>query len=38
MSKVKCFACKMGHYAGQCPKRKKSGGTPTTTDEEEFQA
>ena len=24
MSKVKCFAChKMGHYAGQCPNRKK---------------
>ncbi len=23
MSKVKCFAChKMGHYAGQCPKKK----------------
>ena len=24
MSKVKCFAChKFGHYAGQCPNRKK---------------
>ena len=24
MSKVKCFVCeKMGHYAGQCPNRKK---------------
>ena len=24
MSKVKCFACqKMGHYAGQCPNKKK---------------
>jgi hypothetical protein len=40
MSKVKCFACKkMGHYAGQCPNRKKkSGGTAATVDEEEFQA
>jgi hypothetical protein len=38
MSKVKCFACKkMGHYVGQCPNRKKPGGTATTTDEEEFQ-
>jgi hypothetical protein len=28
MSKVKCFSCKrMGHYAGQCPNRKKQGGT-----------
>ena len=24
MSKVKCFACqKFGHYAGQCPNKKK---------------
>ena len=36
MSKVKCFVCKkLGHYAGQCPNRKKRlGGTTTTTDEE----
>jgi hypothetical protein len=29
MSKVKCFVCKkFGHYAGQCPNRKKKkGGT-----------
>jgi hypothetical protein len=27
VSKVKCFAChKFGHYAGQCPHRKKGGG------------
>jgi len=40
MSKVKCFSCKrMGHYAGQCPNRKKKlGGTSTTIDEAEFQA
>jgi hypothetical protein len=26
MSKVKCFTChKFGHYAGQCPHRKKEG-------------
>jgi hypothetical protein len=38
MSKVRCFACnQMGHYAGQCPnkkKNKKQGGTATTTEEE----
>jgi hypothetical protein len=34
MSKVKCFVCKLGHYAGQCPNRKKKrGGTTTTTEE-----
>jgi hypothetical protein len=40
MSKVKCFACgEMGHYVGQCPKKKKNqGGTATTTKEEEFIA
>jgi hypothetical protein len=39
MSKVKCFACKkMGHYAGQCPNRKKKLGGTTTTTNEEFQA
>ena len=39
MSKVKCFACnKMGHYAGQCPnmKKRKQGGTTTSTEEDEF--
>jgi hypothetical protein len=26
MRKVKCFAChKFGHYAGQCPNKKKGG-------------
>jgi hypothetical protein len=36
---VKCFVCKkLGHYAGQCPNRKKKrGGTATTTEEAEFQ-
>jgi hypothetical protein len=40
MSKVKCFSCKkMGHYARQCPNRKKKqGGTVATIDEAEFQA
>jgi hypothetical protein len=39
MSKVKCFACKrMGHYARQCPNRKKrQGGTTTIAEEAEFQ-
>jgi hypothetical protein len=39
MSKVKCFVCqKMGHYAGQCPnrKKKKQGGIATTTEEDAF--
>jgi hypothetical protein len=33
ISKVQCFACKrMGHYAGQCPnKKKKQGGSIATT-------
>jgi hypothetical protein len=36
MSKVKFFACyKMGHYAGQCPNKKKKQ-TATPTDVEEF--
>jgi hypothetical protein len=40
MSKVKCFVCKkFGHYAGQCPNRKKKkGGTAATTEEADFQA
>jgi hypothetical protein len=37
MSKVKCFACnKMGHYVGQCPNRKKQGGTAASAKEDEF--
>jgi hypothetical protein len=36
MSKVKCFAChKFGHYAGQCPNKKKKQ-TTTSTEVEEF--
>jgi hypothetical protein len=35
MSKVKCFAChKFGHYAGQCPKKKKKQTTASTTVED----
>ena len=35
MSKVKCFAChKFGHYAGQCPNKKKKQMTTSTTVEE----
>jgi hypothetical protein len=39
MSKVMCFVCKkFGHYAGQCPnKKKKKGGTATTIEEAYFQ-
>jgi hypothetical protein len=39
MSKVKCFVCKkFGHYAGQCPNRKKNkGGTTATAEEVDFQ-
>jgi hypothetical protein len=39
MSKVKCFVCKkFGHYAGQCPNRKKKkGGTAATAEETDFQ-
>jgi hypothetical protein len=36
MSKVKCFAChKFGHYAGQCPNKKKKQ-TTTSAEVEEF--
>jgi hypothetical protein len=36
MSKVKCFAChKFGHYAGQCPNKKKKQ-TTASADVEEF--
>jgi hypothetical protein len=32
------FCKRMGHYAGQCPNRKKKrGGTAATTEEAEFQ-
>jgi hypothetical protein len=39
MSTVRCFACgEMGHYAGQCPKKKKKqqDGSATTAEEIEF--
>ena len=38
MSKVKCFACqKMGHYAGQCPnKKKKKQQIAATAEIDEF--
>jgi hypothetical protein len=37
---VRCFSCgEMGHYVGQCPKKKKKQcGTAVTTEEEEFSA
>jgi hypothetical protein len=35
MSKVKCFSChKFGHYAGQCPNKKKKQTIASTTVEE----
>jgi hypothetical protein len=40
MSTVRCFACgEMGHYVGQCPKKKKKqqGGLAATTKEIEFE-
>jgi hypothetical protein len=39
MSTVRCFACgEMGHYAGQCPKKKKKqqDGSAATAEEIEF--
>ena len=36
---MRCFACgEMGHYVGQCSKRKKKkqGGMAATTEEDEF--
>jgi hypothetical protein len=39
MSTVRCFACReMGHYAGQCPKKKKKQHdvSAATTEELEF--
>ena len=39
MSKVKCFACqKFGHYAGQCPNKKKKQQTTTSTEIDEYAA
>ena len=41
LSTVKCFACqKMGHYAGQCPNKKKKQHQQTTasTEVEDFIA
>jgi hypothetical protein len=39
MSTVRCFACgEMGHYVGQCPKKKKKQQdvSSATTEEIEF--
>ena len=39
MSTVRCFACgEMGHYVGQCPKKKKKQQdvSAATTEEIEF--
>ena len=37
MSNVKCFACqKMGHYAGQCPKKNKKKQQTAATAKIEF--
>ena len=39
MSKVKCFACqKFGHYAGQCPNKKKKQQTTTSAEIDEYAA
>jgi hypothetical protein len=39
MSKVKCFAChKMGHYAGQCPNKKKKRQVAASAEVDEFTA
>ena len=40
MSKVKCFACqKFGHYAGQCPnKKKKKQQTTASAEIDEYAA
>jgi hypothetical protein len=42
ISKVRCFACgEMGHYAGQCPKKKKKrhqGGMAVIAKEAVFDA
>ena len=40
LSSVKCFACqKMGHYARQCPnKKKKKQQTTASTEVEDFAA
>jgi hypothetical protein len=40
MRTVRCFTCgEMGHYAGQCPKKKKrqQGGSTATVEEIEFE-
>jgi hypothetical protein len=39
MNTVRCFACaEMGHYARQCPKKKKQDDFAATTEEIEFVA
>jgi hypothetical protein len=41
MSTARCFACReMGHYVGQCPKKKKNqqDGMAATAEEQEFTA
>jgi hypothetical protein len=38
MSSVRCFACRdLGHYAGQCPKKKKKQHDVSTTTTKELE-